>query len=136
MAGASSAETKYRFGWTHPILFSPANPHELLVASQVVFSSVDRGQTWSVLSPDLTRNDPSTEGPTGGPVYNDQTGAETFPDIASLAVSPLDANVLWAGSADGLVHVTKDHGANWTRGDAAAAAAVGADQLDRAVAHR
>ncbi len=114
MAGASSAETKYRFGWTHPILFSPANPKELLVASQVVFSSVDHGENWSVLSPDLTRNDPSTEGPTGGPVYNDQTGAETFPDVASLAVSPLDANILWAGSSDGLVHVTKDHGANWT----------------------
>jgi photosystem II stability/assembly factor-like uncharacterized protein len=114
MAGASSAETKYRFGWTHPILFSPANPHELLVASQVVFSSVDRGENWSVLSPDLTRNDPTTEGTTGGPLYNDQTGAETFPDIASLAVSPLDAKVLWAGSSDGLVNVTKDHGATWT----------------------
>jgi photosystem II stability/assembly factor-like uncharacterized protein len=113
MSGASSAQTKYRFGWTHPIMFSPANPHELLVASQVVFSSTDRGKTWSVISPDLTRNDPSTEGPSGGPVYDDQTGAETFPDVASLAVSPLDGNVLWAGSADGLVHVTKDHGANW-----------------------
>ncbi len=114
MAGASSAETKYRFGWTHPIFFSPANPHELLVAAQVVFSSTDKGETWKVISPDLTRNDPSTEGPTGGPVYGDQTGAETFPDISSLAVSPLDADVLWSGSADGLVHVTKDHGANWT----------------------
>lgn len=114
MAGASSAETKYRFGWTHPIFFSPADPHELLVASQVVFSSMDKGQTWKIISPDLTRNDPSTEGPSGGPVYWDQTGAETFPDIASLAVSPIDANLLWAGSADGLVHVTTDHGAHWT----------------------
>jgi photosystem II stability/assembly factor-like uncharacterized protein len=114
MAGASSAETKYRFGWTHPIMFAPANQHELLVASQVIFSSVDRGQNWSVLSPDLTRNDPTTEGPTGGPVFNDQTGAETFPDVASLASSPLDANLIWAGSSDGLVHVTKDHGATWT----------------------
>ena len=114
MAGASAAETKYRFGWTHPIFFSPADPHELLVASQVVFSSTDKGQTWKVISPDLTRNDPSTEGPSGGPVFLDQTGAETFPDIASLAVSPLDAGVLWAGSADGLVHVTTDHGGHWT----------------------
>jgi photosystem II stability/assembly factor-like uncharacterized protein len=113
MAGASAAETKYRFGWTHPIFFSPADPRELLVAAQVVFSSTDKGQTWSIISPDLTRNDPSTEGPTGGPVYLDQTGAETFPDISSLAVSPLDGNVLWAGSADGLVHVTTDHGAHW-----------------------
>jgi photosystem II stability/assembly factor-like uncharacterized protein len=114
MEGASSAETKYRFGWTHPIFFSPANPRELLVAAQVVFSSTDRGQTWKILSPDLTRNDPSTEGETGGPVDLDQTGAETFPDISSLAVSPLDADVLWAGSADGLVNVTTDHGAHWT----------------------
>ncbi|HVA32828.1 MAG TPA: hypothetical protein VNG31_01695 [Candidatus Baltobacteraceae bacterium] len=114
MAGASSAETKYRFGWTHPIFFSPADPHELLVAAQVVFSSTDRGETWKIISPDLTRNEPSTEGPTGGPIFLDQTGAETFPDIASLAVSPLDKDVLWAGSADGLVHVTKDHGVSWT----------------------
>ena len=114
MAGNPAIETKYRFSWTHPIFFSPANPRELLVAAQVVFSSLDKGQTWQIISPDLTRNDPSTEGASGGPVYPDQTGAETFPDIASLAVSPLDANVLWAGSADGLVHVTTDHGGHWT----------------------
>ncbi|MBV8155632.1 MAG: glycosyl hydrolase [Candidatus Eremiobacteraeota bacterium] len=114
MAGNSASETKYRFGWTHPIFFNPANPKELLVGAQVVFSSLDHGQTWSVISPDLTRNDPSTEQPTGGPVYWDQTGAETFPDIASLAASYVDANVLWAGSADGLVHVSTDHGAHWT----------------------
>ena len=59
MAGASAAETKYRFGWTHPIFFSPADPHELLVAAQVVFSSIDHGQTWKIISPDLTRNDPT-----------------------------------------------------------------------------
>jgi len=114
MPGNSSAETKYRFGWTHPVMFSPANAHELLVAAQVVFSSTDRGQTWKIISPDLTRNDPNTQGSSGGPIFNDQTGAEAFPDVASLAVSPLDRDVLWAGSADGLVHVTKDHGANWT----------------------
>jgi photosystem II stability/assembly factor-like uncharacterized protein len=113
MSGASSGETAYRFGWTHPIFFSPADLRELLVASQVVFSSMDHGQTWKILSPDLTRNDPSTEGFTGGPIDNDESGAENFPDIASLAVSPLDANVLWAGSADGLVHVTTNHGADW-----------------------
>lgn len=113
MSGSSASDTKYRFGWTHPIFFSPADPHELLVAAQVVFSSLDHGRTWRVLSPDLTRNDPSTEGPSGGPISLDQTGAETFPDIASLAVSPLDADVIWAGSADGLVHVTRDHGAHW-----------------------
>jgi photosystem II stability/assembly factor-like uncharacterized protein len=136
MAGAASSETKYRFGWTHPILFSPADPHELLVAAQVVFSSLDRGQTWKVISPDLTRNDPATEGPTGGPVFNDQTGAETFPDIASLAVSPLDGNVLWAGSADGLVHVTQDHGATWTAVTPPQLPQWAQIKFDRAVAYR
>jgi len=113
MAGASAGETKYRFGWTHPILFSQADPNELLVASQSVFSSTDHGKTWKIISPDLTRNDKSTEGPSGGPITFDQTGAETFPDIASLAVSPQSKDVIWAGSADGLVHVTTDHGVHW-----------------------
>ncbi|MDQ2864704.1 MAG: glycosyl hydrolase [Candidatus Eremiobacteraeota bacterium] len=113
MSGSSPSETKYRFGWTHPIFFSPVNPHELFVAAQVVFKSDDYGATWQRISPDLTRNDKSTEGPSGGPIDNDQTGAETFPDISSLAVSPLSAQVMWAGSADGLVHVTTDTGATW-----------------------
>lgn len=114
ISGSSAAENKYRFSWSHPIFFSPANPKELLLASQVVFSSTDRGETWSILSPDLTRNVKSTEGPSGGPVSLDQTGAEFFPDISALAVAPQDANVLWAGSGDGLVHVTTNHGARWT----------------------
>ncbi|HEY1977586.1 MAG TPA: hypothetical protein VGG89_13610 [Candidatus Baltobacteraceae bacterium] len=114
MAGSHASEEKYRFAWTHPIFFSQGNPKELLVGSQVVWSSTDLGQTWSAISPDLTRNDPSTEGPSGGPIFLDETGAETFPDIASLAASPLDGNILWAGSQDGLVHVTTDHGAHWT----------------------
>ena len=113
LGGAPASELRYRFGWTHPVLFSPVKDGELLVAAQSVFSSADHGQTWKVISPDLTRDDKSTEGPTGGPIDIDQTGAETFPDISSLAVSPLDGNELWAGSADGLVHVTTDHGANW-----------------------
>ena len=111
--GAASRELKYRFGWTHPILFSPANPHELLIASQRVLKSLDGGETWSVISPDLTRNDPTTERPSGGPVDLDQSGAEIFPDVSALAPSPLDADVIWAGSADGLVHVTIDGGAHW-----------------------
>ncbi|HET9392566.1 MAG TPA: YCF48-related protein [Candidatus Rubrimentiphilum sp.] len=113
MSGVASSESKFRFGWTHPIFFSPSRPHELLVAGNVVFSSSDYGERWQQLSPDLTRNDPNTEGPTGGPINYDQTGVETFPDISSLAVSPLTPDLMWAGSADGLVHVTTDHGAHW-----------------------
>ncbi len=114
LSGASAAEQKYRFGWTHPVLFSPAKPDELFETAQVVFKSDDFGRTWTVISPDLTRDDKTTEGPSGGPVYYDQTGVETFPDISSFAISPLSADIMWAGSADGLVHVTTDNGAHWT----------------------
>jgi photosystem II stability/assembly factor-like uncharacterized protein len=113
MAGASSGEAKYRFGWTHPVLFSPVKPDELFETAQVVFKSDDFGQTWSIISPDLTRNDKSSEAPSGGPINLDQTGVETFPDISSFAISPLTADVMWAGSADGLVHVTTDGGTQW-----------------------
>jgi photosystem II stability/assembly factor-like uncharacterized protein len=114
LPGHQASDQKYRFSWTHPIMFSPAEPHTLFEAAQVLFRSDDYGQTWKVISPDLTRNDKSTEGPSGGDVYWDQTGAETFPDIASLGFSPVNKDIIWAGSADGLVHVTKDGGANWT----------------------
>ena len=113
MTGSSAGETKYRFGWTHPIMFSPVKPDELFEVAQVVFKSEDFGQTWSVISPDLTRNDKRSEAPSGGPIDLDQTGVETFPDIASLAISPLSADVIWAGSADGLVHVTTNGGLQW-----------------------
>ena len=111
--GASAGELKYRFGWTHPILFPPGNPKELLIASQYVLKSGDGGTTWTRISPDLTRNDPATEQPSGGPVDLDQSAAEIFPDISALAASPLDGQVIWAGSADGLVHVTSDGGGHW-----------------------
>jgi len=111
--GSASRELKYRFGWTHPIIFSPVDPKRLLIGSQYVLQSDDHGATWKRISPDLTRNDPRTEAPSGGPVDIDQSGAEIYPGIASLAVSPLDGNVLWAGSDDGLIHVTTDGGAHW-----------------------
>ncbi len=112
-SGASSAELKYRFGWTHPILFSPSNPKELLIGSQYVMKSDDYGATWARISPDLTRNQADKQGPTGGPIDIDATGAEIYPTVFSLAASPLDKNVLWAGSDDGLVHVTADGGKTW-----------------------
>ncbi|HVC02693.1 MAG TPA: hypothetical protein VND80_10880 [Steroidobacteraceae bacterium] len=111
--GVSSAEMTDRLGWTHPIFFSPGVPKEMLLASQYVLKSTDGGRTWTRISPDLTRNDPATEKPSGGPVDLDQTGAEIFPDISALAVSPVDPRVLWAGSQDGLVHVTTDAGLHW-----------------------
>jgi photosystem II stability/assembly factor-like uncharacterized protein len=112
-SGASSSELKYRFGWTHPILFSPVNPKEMLVGAQCVLKSDDYGATWKEISPDLTRNVASTEAPSGGPIDLDQSGAEVYPGISALAISPLDDDVIWAGSDDGLVHLTTDGGKNW-----------------------
>jgi photosystem II stability/assembly factor-like uncharacterized protein len=111
--GAASDELKYRLGWTHPIIFSPANPKKLLVGSQYVLESDDYGQTWNRISPDLTRNDPNTEGPTGGPIDLDQTSSEVYPDVSALAVSPINGSEIWAGSSDGLVYMTTDTGAHW-----------------------
>jgi photosystem II stability/assembly factor-like uncharacterized protein len=112
-AGQNADEQKYRFGWTHPILFSPADKNALFETAQVVFRSDDLGKTWKIISPDLTRNLKSEKGPTGGPIDLDQTGVETGPDISSFNISSLDGQVMWAGAADGLVHVTTDGGANW-----------------------
>ena len=111
--GGTAAEMTYRFGWTHPIFFSPVDPKKLFLASQYVMTSDDGGHTWNIISPDLTRNDPATEGPTGGPIDLDETAAEVFPDISALAVSTVDSRVIWAGSQDGLVHVTTDGGGHW-----------------------
>lgn len=111
--GAASNELKYRFGWTHPILFSPNDPRELLIGAQCVLRSDDYGQTWRQISPDLTRDEPVTKLPSGGPIDLDHSGAEVYPGISALAVSPRDNNVIWAGSDDGLVHVTTDGGSSW-----------------------
>ncbi|TAN24513.1 MAG: glycosyl hydrolase [Acidobacteria bacterium] len=113
MEGASAGELKYRFGWTHAITFSPVNPKELLIGAQYVLKSDDYGQHWTQISPDLTRNDPKTEAPTGGPVSLDQSGAETYPGLSVISVSPKDDNVIWAGSYDGLLHVTFNGGKSW-----------------------
>lgn len=113
-SGAASDELKYRFAWTHPILFSPSNPRELLVGAQCVLKSMDHGDSWGCISPDLTRNDKSTQGQTGGPIMLDESAAEIYPYISGLAVSPLDNDEIWAGSSDGLVHVTTDDGGHWT----------------------
>jgi len=113
LEGAASDELKYRFGWTHPILFSQANPREMLIGAQYVLKSEDYGRTWARISPDLTRNVASTEAPSGGPIDLDHSSAEVYPGLSVIAVSPMDDNVIWAGSDDGLVHVTTDGGRDW-----------------------
>lgn len=111
--GHSSSEIRERFQWNFPIVFSRTGPEVLYVSSQHVWKTTNGGQSWERISPDLTRADPSTMGPSGGPITKDQTGVETFATIFALAPSYHDANVLWAGSDDGLVHVTRDGGRNW-----------------------
>lgn len=111
--GNTSAARTYRFQWTYPIVFSPHDPKRLFITSQYVHTSTDHGQSWETISPDLTRNDPKTTGPTGGPITLDQTGAETYATLFTFSESPLEKGVYWAGSDDGYLHISKDAGKNW-----------------------
>jgi len=111
--GHSSSEIRERFQWTFPIAFSHHDPNVLYVSSQHVWKSTNEGQSWERISPDLTRHDPTTMGASGGPITKDQTGVETYAEVFALAPDYHDANVIWAGSDDGLVHVTRDGGRTW-----------------------
>ena len=113
--GHSASDMTERFQWTFPIIVAPSNPNVLYATSQHVWRSINEGQSWTKLSPDLTRHDPATLGPSGGPITLDQTGVETYATVFTLAPSALDGNVIWAGSDDGLVHVTRDGGKNWLK---------------------
>jgi photosystem II stability/assembly factor-like uncharacterized protein len=112
--GVGAESLKYRFQWTFPILFSRHDPNALYACSNHVHRSRDLGASWEVISPDLTRNDPAKLGPSGGPVTRDNTGAEVYCTIFALAESPHAAGVFWAGSDDGLLHLSRDGGASWS----------------------
>ncbi|HEX2092665.1 MAG TPA: hypothetical protein VHG28_09700, partial [Longimicrobiaceae bacterium] len=111
--GQSAADIRERVQWTFPIVFSPHDPNILYTASQHVWRSTSEGQSWERISPDLTRHDPRTLGPSGGPITRDQTGVETFATVFTLAPSRRERGVIWAGSDDGLVHVSRDDGRSW-----------------------
>ena len=104
---------RYRFQWTYPIMFSPHDPQTLYVAGNVVFRSTDLGSSWEAISPDLTRHDPSTLEPSGGPITKDTSGAEVYATIFAFVESPHQQGVFWAGSDDGLVHISRDGGVTW-----------------------
>ena len=112
--GHSSSDITERFQWTYPIVIPPTDPNTVYVTSQHVWKSTNEGQSWQRVSPDLTRHDPSTMEASGGPITLDQTGVETYATIFTLAPSARNGQVMWAGSDDGLVHVTRDGGKNWT----------------------
>ena len=111
--GVGAESLRYRFQWTFPILFSRHDPDALYVAGNRVFRSRDLGQSWTAVSPDLTRADPSRLAPSGGPVTRDNTGAEVYCTIFALAESPLAPGLFWAGSDDGRVHVSEDGCETW-----------------------
>jgi photosystem II stability/assembly factor-like uncharacterized protein len=111
--GSGDAELKHRFQWNFPIFFSPHDPNKLYAASQVLMVSTDRGASWRAISPDLTRNDKSKMQSSGGPITKDNTSVEYYGTIFYADESPLEPGVLWTGSDDGLIHVSRDGGQNW-----------------------
>ncbi len=123
--GWGSADIIYRFWWTYPVATSPHDPNVLYVTSQYVHKSMNEGQSWEIISPDLTRADPSTleqtpsyenpeTGPYWGPITREAYGPEWYATVFAFAESPAQAGVLWAGSDDGYIHVSRDGGGNWT----------------------
>ena len=112
--GQSAEDLVERVQWTFPIVFSHHDPNVLYTGTQKVWKTTNEGQSWEQLSHDLTRAATETMGPSGGPITKDQTGVETFATVFAIAPSYHDAEVIWAGSDDGLVHITRDGGLNWT----------------------
>ena len=114
-AGSGVEVMKYRFNWNYPVMFSPNDPNKLYAGSNYLHESVNEGQTWRVISPDLTRNEPHTLRSSGGPITQDNTGVEFYGNLFAMVESKQEAGVIYTGSDDGLVHVTRDGGKNWTQ---------------------
>jgi photosystem II stability/assembly factor-like uncharacterized protein len=114
VSGHGAADQRYRFQWTAPILISPHDPKTIYHGGNVLFRTMDGGMSWTAISQDLTRNDRSKQQWSGGPITGDNSGAEYYCTIFALAESPLQKGLIWAGTDDGLVHVTRDGGKTWT----------------------
>ena len=113
-SGEPSKDIRERWQWTYPIIFSTVDPKTLYVSSQRLWRSTNGGRTWTVLSGDLTRHDPKTQGHSGGPITGDMNGPEVYGVIFSVGPSKKNMSTIWTGSDDGLVHVTRDGGKHWT----------------------
>jgi photosystem II stability/assembly factor-like uncharacterized protein len=105
---------KYRFQWSYPIAFSPHDPKTLYIGANVLLKTTNEGQNWEAISPDLTRNDKSKMGTSGGPITQDNTSIEYYCTLFTFMESPVTKGLIWTGSDDGLVHVTRDAGKNWS----------------------
>ncbi|MFN7117247.1 MAG: VPS10 domain-containing protein [Saprospiraceae bacterium] len=114
-AGDAVADHKYRFNWDSPIHISPHDPNTVYTGGNVIFKSSDRGYSWEVISPDLTTNDKSKQQSSGGEIYQDNTAAEFHCTILTIAESPKEKGVIWAGTDDGNVQLTRDGGKTWTK---------------------
>ena len=112
-SGHPANELTHRFNWTSPLMLSPHDPDVLYTGSEVVWKSTDHGMSWSIISPDLTRNDKAKQQASGGPLTKDITSVEYYDTIFALAESPLTKGQLWVGTDDGLVQMTLDGGAHW-----------------------
>lgn len=112
--GHEAAAVKYRFNWTEPIVASKHNPGTVYYAGNIVFKSTNGGMSWAEISPDLTRNDKSKQQRSGGPITDENITIEYYNVVFTLAESPVLKNMLWAGTDDGLIHVTRDEGKSWS----------------------
>jgi hypothetical protein len=112
--GDAMVSHKYRFNWNSPIALSPLNPKVVYFGGNVLFKSTDYGMSWQVISPDLSTNDPKKQESSGGPIVVDNTAAEFHCTIITIAPSPVDSNVIWVGTDDGNVQVTRDGGKTWS----------------------
>ncbi|MFN9861898.1 MAG: WD40/YVTN/BNR-like repeat-containing protein [Bacteroidota bacterium] len=112
-AGSGAEVMKYRFNWNYPLVFSKHDPKRLYAGSNHLHVTTNGGQSWQEISPDLTRNEPETIKSSGGPITQDNTGAEYYANIFVIAESPHTVDEIWTGSDDGLLHVTTDGGKNW-----------------------
>src|SRR5215471_14309742 len=113
-SGESSSQVKERWQWTYPIIFSPVQPNVLYTSSQRIWKSTDEGQTWEAISGDLSRHDPKTMQESGGPITHDMNSPEIYGTVFSIGPGRTDVNVIWAGSDDGVVQITRDGGKTWT----------------------
>lgn len=111
--GSGAGANKYRFQWNFPIFFSPHDPKKLYTAAQCLFVTENEGKSWTRISGDLTRNDPTKLGPSGGPITKDNTCVEYYCTIFAALESPHEPGVFWTGSDDGLIHLSRDGGKNW-----------------------
>jgi len=112
--GKDSKDLKYRTNWNAPVIVSPHDPAIIYYGTQLLLKSDDRGVSWTEISPDLTRNDPAKQGRNGGPLTPENVGAEFYNTVFYIVESQHEEGIIWVGSDDGLIHITRDGGGNWT----------------------